>query len=83
MTLYETETETETLESRDPRDETRVSSVSGVHSYEKGERGREKKICKNGNRLQSFKLVLILWATFCPACVFKTMAVSVRKVSCI
>ena len=27
--LYESETETETLESRDTRDETRVSSVSG------------------------------------------------------
>ena len=29
--LYESETETETLESRDTRDETRVSSVSGFN----------------------------------------------------
>ena len=31
--LYESETETETLESRDTRDETRVSSVSDAHLY--------------------------------------------------
>ena len=31
--LYESETETETLESRDTRDETRVSSVSGLDPY--------------------------------------------------
>ena len=31
--LYESETETETLESRDTRDETRVSSVSGSYPF--------------------------------------------------
>ena len=33
--LYESETETETLESRDTRDETRVSSVSAVYTCDK------------------------------------------------
>ena len=36
--LYESETETETLESRDTRDETRVSSVSELYMFYLGSR---------------------------------------------